>query len=148
MAGFFVDHALSDNLGVIANAHLALADLSADVSHHAWRGRANSCTAAPDVELPAQGVTNPKCLRLAELHSNAVDFPKTGIPVEVPNDLRPQRFPDFMEKLDKESYKSRTILGVMYRQIQVGETPPAVPQEAQKHTSIDHPRCCLGGQGP
>ena len=32
VADFFVDHAVSDNLGVIANAHLALADQSKDVS--------------------------------------------------------------------------------------------------------------------
>ncbi len=31
VAGFFVDHAISDNLGIIANAHLAMADQAAEV---------------------------------------------------------------------------------------------------------------------
>lgn len=31
VADFFVDHAVSDNLGIIANAHLAMADASEDV---------------------------------------------------------------------------------------------------------------------
>ena len=32
VADFFVDHAISDNLGIIANAHLAMADQAVDVS--------------------------------------------------------------------------------------------------------------------
>ena len=32
VADFFVDHAMSDNLGIIANAHLAMADQAAEVS--------------------------------------------------------------------------------------------------------------------
>lgn len=50
----------NDNLGMIANAHLVRADLSADGAR-CW-----------------------ECLQLAALHSKAVDFPKSGVPAEVP----------------------------------------------------------------
>ena len=46
--GFFVDYIKSDNLGQIANAHLAHADAS------------------------AMGVSDPICKKLAQLHSHAV----------------------------------------------------------------------------
>lgn len=54
MAAFFVDFIQMDNLGVIATRHMILADLQA------------SGTLASD------------CKKLAELHSSAVDFSKTG----------------------------------------------------------------------
>lgn len=45
---FFVNYIVSDNLGMIANAHLARADIS------------------------EQGAADGKCIRLAQLHSDAV----------------------------------------------------------------------------
>lgn len=57
---FFLNYIRNDNLGVIANAHLVFADLSED------------------------GARCKECLQLAALHSKAVDFPKTGVPAEVP----------------------------------------------------------------
>ncbi|KAI8354901.1 RNA-dependent RNA polymerase [Mortierella sp. GBAus27b] len=89
---FFVQYAVSDNLGVIANAHLALSD-----------------------QL-AKGPFDPKCLRLAELHSDAVDFPKSGIPAVISPELRPRQYPDFMEKPPDKSYPSRRVLGRIYRE--------------------------------
>ncbi|RCH78976.1 hypothetical protein CU098_000156, partial [Rhizopus stolonifer] len=90
---FFVNYINNDNLGQIANAHLATADQSAN------------------------GARDGKCIRLAQLHSAAVDFPKTGIPAKMEDDLKVKRFPDFMDKKDKESYPSRKVLGRIYRAI-------------------------------
>lgn len=59
MANFFVDFMKTDHLGVIAVRHMILADLQ-----------------------PA-GTRDPHCLKLAELHSNAVDFSKSGRPVDI-----------------------------------------------------------------
>ncbi|KAK0651077.1 RNA dependent RNA polymerase-domain-containing protein [Cercophora newfieldiana] len=59
MAEFFIDFMKADNLGLIANRHLILADQR------------------------TLGTNDPDCLKLAELHSSAVDFSKTGIPVEL-----------------------------------------------------------------
>ncbi|KAI8333219.1 RNA dependent RNA polymerase-domain-containing protein [Blakeslea trispora] len=90
---FFVNYINNDNLGQIANAHLATADQS-------------------DI-----GARDGKCIRLAQLHSAAVDFPKTGIPAKMDDELKVKRFPDFMDKKDKDTYKSQKVLGRIYRAI-------------------------------
>ena len=56
MTGFFIDFMQNDQLGRIATLHQVLAD-------------------------GEQGTRSPSCLELAALHSTAVDFSKTGIPV-------------------------------------------------------------------
>jgi hypothetical protein len=94
---FFVKYIFSDKLGMIANAHLAKADF---------------------FEV---GALHGQCKRLAQLHSDAVDFPKTGRPPEFPAELRATKFPDFMEKTDKPSYESQKVLGKLYRSINVSE---------------------------
>jgi RNA-dependent RNA polymerase len=94
---FFVNYILSDQLGMIANAHLAKADTS-------------------DV-----GAFHGQCIRLAQLHSEAVDYPKTGRPAIFPPELRAHMFPDFMEKPDEKTYRSEKVLGSLYRSIEVDE---------------------------
>ncbi|PHH63551.1 hypothetical protein CDD81_5738 [Ophiocordyceps australis] len=83
---FFVKYMKNDVLGLIATAHLGQAD------QHSPKSR--------------------NCLKLAELHSQAVDYPKTGEPAELPSKLMPKRWPHFMEK--KNSYQSKKALGVIY----------------------------------
>lgn len=73
MTDFFVKFMETDQLGRIANSHQVLADQK---------------------EL---GTSDPDCKMLAELHSTAVDFSKTGIPVDMK--LMPKVipvWPDFM----------------------------------------------------
>ena len=89
---FFVQYAVSNNLGVIAHAHLALSDQLEEGPFHG------------------------KCLRLAQLHSDAVDFPKSGKPAEMNPELRPKKYPDFMEKSPDRTYKSKRVLGRIYRE--------------------------------
>ncbi|KAI9249731.1 RNA dependent RNA polymerase-domain-containing protein [Phascolomyces articulosus] len=92
----FVNFIKSSNLGQIANAHLVRADYSDD------------------------GVFDPICIKLARLHSLAVDFAKTGRAAN-PNPMvltiPSKRYPDFMEKKDKLFYPSRKALGKLYRSI-------------------------------
>lgn len=50
----------------------------------------------------------------------AVDYVKTGEPAEMPQDLRPRKWPHFMEKTHKpkeQTYKSQKILGQLYDQV-------------------------------
>lgn len=71
MAKWFVDFMKSDVLGMIATRHLILSDRD------------------------PKGTMGQDCLKLAELHSTAVDFSKTGIPVnpsEIPK--APKARPD------------------------------------------------------
>ncbi|XP_074556672.1 LOW QUALITY PROTEIN: putative RNA-dependent RNA polymerase 1 [Curcuma longa] len=90
---YFTNYIVNDSLGIIANAHTVFADKS---------------------KLKAECH---ECLKLAKLFSIAVDFPKTGVPAEIPPDLQVKEYPDFMEKQDKVTYESKGIIGKLYRAI-------------------------------
>lgn len=93
---FFVHFLQSDNLGILANRHLALADQSEQMAF------------------------DPRCVLLANLHSTAVDFQKTGIAADFSAHgelLRAHKMPDFMENKSKSAYKSTKALGKAYRKV-------------------------------
>ncbi|PFH58837.1 hypothetical protein XA68_13165 [Ophiocordyceps unilateralis] len=73
IADFFIDFMRTDTLGFIAVRHQILADV---------------CD---------EGTLDPRCIKLAEMHSTAVDFSKTGIPVD-PQEMPkgPRTRPDFL----------------------------------------------------
>lgn len=98
---FFTKYMESENLGNIANTHLAQAD--------------------------KHGIYHTNVITLAELHSKAVDYPKTGVPAIIPNDCRIQEWPDFMEKEEEKSYKSNKVLGRMYRLINENKIKDFIP---------------------
>lgn len=58
-----------------------------------------------------------ECIELAKLFSIAVDFPKTGVPAEIPQGLYAKEYPDFMEKLDKPTYESKNVIGKLFRKV-------------------------------
>ncbi|CAM1502120.1 Fc.00g041040.m01.CDS01 [Cosmosporella sp. VM-42] len=89
LRNFFVKYMKNDVLPLIAYAHLAFAD---------------------DI-----GPMSTKCLELAELHSKAVDYPKTGDPATMRRDQQPRKWPHFMEK--RNSYNSRKALGIIYDKV-------------------------------
>jgi RNA-dependent RNA polymerase len=98
---FFVTYMMNDTLGQIAHAHLAHADLDC-----------------------VQGYI---CLALAKLHSQAVDYPKSGIAAIMERELRPRKWPHFMEKKHLPAYKiykSNKILGILYDLIQLVDFKP------------------------
>lgn len=90
MTQFVIDYIRSDQLGVIDNTHKALADQEKD------------------------GIQSEICLHLAEIHSSAVDAPKTGMWPKMPK-TNLKSYPDFMMKSDKPSYPSENVLGKLYR---------------------------------
>lgn len=93
MARFFVQHIKHDNLARIAT------------SHRYWADQLD------------EGIKDPKCLELARLHSMAVDYAKTGVPAEVPADLRVKQWPHWAERKNtskSKEYKSKKILGKLY----------------------------------
>lgn len=95
---FIVEFFEKNNLGSVANTHVAIADRSPD------------------------GALSKKCLELSSMHSAAVDYPKTGIPVKIDYSLKPKTWPDFMEKKDAKSYKSRKAIGTLYRSVDENHT--------------------------
>lgn len=103
ISDFFVTYMQNDSLGQIAHAHLA----QADANH--------------------EGVSSGTCLELAKLHSQAVDYPKSGIPAQMSQDLRPKRWPHFMEKKHihtRKIYKSTKVLGKLYDQVELVDFKP------------------------
>ncbi|XWS69497.1 hypothetical protein CRYUN_Cryun04dG0184100 [Craigia yunnanensis] len=93
VAEHFTKYILSDSLGIICNAHTVFADRE-----------------------PLKAMSQP-CIELAKLSSIAVDFPKTGIPDKIPDRLRAREYPDFMEKPDKLTYESQSVIGRLYREL-------------------------------
>ncbi|KAJ8568981.1 hypothetical protein K7X08_037196 [Anisodus acutangulus] len=90
---YFTNYIVNDSLGIIANAHVVVADREPDMA-----------------------MSDP-CKELAQLFSIAVDFPKTGVPAEIPSRLRPKEYPDFMEKPDKSTYHSERVIGKLFRKV-------------------------------
>lgn len=104
---FFVNYMQNDSLGVICNAHMALADLS------------------------ERQASDPVCLQLAQLQSDAVDYPKTGVPAKLdPKQHKPPSYPDFMKKRDKTQHRSDKILGRLFRKIHMFQ--PSLPRSVQQ----------------
>ncbi|CAH9086896.1 unnamed protein product [Cuscuta europaea] len=93
IADFFVKNMVNESLGAICNAHVVHSDLS------------------------EYGAFDEKCLKLAELAAIAVDFPKTGIVAKMPAECKPKLYPDFMGKEEFQTYKSKRILGKLYRSV-------------------------------
>ncbi|VFQ84759.1 unnamed protein product [Cuscuta campestris] len=102
---FFVRNMVNESLGQICNAHVVHSDLS------------------------EYGAFDEKCLKLAELAAIAVDFPKTGKMANMPPGCKPKLYPDFMGKEPFQSYKSKKILGKLYRRVtdasDANEVPPS-----------------------
>ena len=94
MISFIGSYIEGDRLGVIANSHLAYAD-----GHE-------------------RGIFSQQCLDLAQMHSDAVDFPKTGFSVFITPEMRPRKYPHYMQKRDKPPYWSEHVLGKLYDQCQ------------------------------
>ncbi|KAL6237096.1 hypothetical protein BDW75DRAFT_249549 [Aspergillus navahoensis] len=93
ITSFFVTYIKNDCLPKIAHAHLAWGDYL------------------------DYGLNEGKCIRLAQLHSNAVDYNKTGNPAVMTRDLEPRKWPHFMEKKSKPEsarYRSKKVLGQLY----------------------------------
>ncbi|GJV96678.1 probable RNA-dependent RNA polymerase 1, partial [Tanacetum coccineum] len=90
---YFTNYIVNDSLGIIANAHTVFADRE-----------------------PLKAMAEP-CVELAKLFSIAVDFPKTGVPAEIPANLRVKDYPDFMEKPDKPTYQSGNVIGKLFREV-------------------------------
>ncbi|XP_050373214.1 probable RNA-dependent RNA polymerase 1 [Argentina anserina] len=93
VAESFTNYMVNDNLGIISNAHLVTADIE------------------------PQKAMSYKCIELARLQSLAVDSPKTGVVVTLPPELRIKSFPDFMEKVNGRTYKSKRVIGKLYQQV-------------------------------
>ncbi|XXG40884.1 hypothetical protein AAC387_Pa01g1485 [Persea americana] len=89
----FANYMVNDSVGVISNAHLVWSD-----------------------KEPLMAESDP-CKKLAIQSSIAVDYAKTGVPAEFPPHLHVKEYPDFMEKPNGPTYKSKRVIGKLFRAI-------------------------------
>ncbi|KAI0748499.1 RdRP-domain-containing protein [Daedaleopsis nitida] len=108
---FIVEYINSDVLGLLSDRHLIIADQSRD------------------------GTNDPHCLTLAELCSQAVDYPKNGIPVDIHDSPRLliRAKPDWKmaednDPRDTDYYASTRALGELFRSITISK--PIAPTES------------------
>lgn len=121
VADFVTNYITSDSLGLIATTWLLIADGSQ------W------------------GIFDRKCLVLAALHSDAVDYPKTGYPVPV------KRIPKYPFKFrpdwsapettatgvdNRKYYESQRAIGKLYRDIDLPVDETIYRVENSQHTRI------------
>ncbi|RWR79567.1 RNA-dependent RNA polymerase 1 isoform X2 [Cinnamomum micranthum f. kanehirae] len=105
---YFANFMVNNSVGVISNAHLV------------WS----------DKEL-LMAESNP-CKELAMQSSIAVDYAKTGVPPEFPPHLHVKEYPDFMEKPNRPTYKSKRVIGKLFRAIKNIATPTVRVQSFTK----------------
>jgi len=78
-----------------------------------------------DDDPSRDGVFHPDCLKLSELHSIAVDFPKTGRPIDLTQIPRPKSWykPDWSKDElggdEREYYPSQRALGHLFRAVKM-----------------------------
>jgi RNA-dependent RNA polymerase len=78
--------------------------------------------------------------RLLFASSVAVDFAKKGVSApRLGKELRPEEYPHYMEKKDKRSYQSKTILGILYDKIEHYKTDMDISREEEIRTASSFP---------
>eukprot|EP00180_Rhodochaete_pulchella_P002964 Plantae.Rhodophyta-Rhodochaete_pulchella.ctg4749.p1 GENE.Plantae.Rhodophyta-Rhodochaete_pulchella.ctg4749~~Plantae.Rhodophyta-Rhodochaete_pulchella.ctg4749.p1 ORF type:complete len:836 (-),score=107.34 Plantae.Rhodophyta-Rhodochaete_pulchella.ctg4749:697-3204(-) len=108
---FFCDYLDNDNIGVLSNAHKSWAALN--------------------------GASCEECVRLAELASVSLKYPKTGQVARMPRQLAALQMPHFMEHERKPHFRSSCTIGRMYDMVvAVAEEPPGRVQSKVMDESL------------
>ncbi|KAI9060668.1 RdRP-domain-containing protein [Trametes sanguinea] len=104
---FFIEYMQSDVVGLVADLHLRIADQS------------------------KYGTFDQDCMKLAMLCSQAVDYPKNGVPVDRENMPHPliRAKPDWKKAEDNDPrpsdyYESTRALGALFRNIEIKPVQP------------------------
>ncbi|KAL9362556.1 hypothetical protein Peur_045341 [Populus x canadensis] len=75
---------------------------------------------------------------LIDIYYDALDAPKKGgEKIEVPEDLKAELFPHFMEKHEKKTYRSTSILGKIYDKVKAYEDMDLSSNDVWKHPCFD-----------
>ncbi|PSR72410.1 hypothetical protein PHLCEN_2v11753 [Hermanssonia centrifuga] len=120
VADFVTEYISSDTLGIIATTWLIVADQS------------------------ALGILDTKCLILSALHSDAVDYPKTGRPVPIDRIPRPDSrlrpdwsAPETARVSDpRRYYVSQRAIGRLYREIDLPAVETIGREEHFQHWDV------------
>ncbi|KAG5645067.1 hypothetical protein DXG03_007157 [Asterophora parasitica] len=128
ICNFVVEYIHSDVLGLLSDRLLVIADQSKD------------------------GMRDESCLMLAQLCSQAVDYPKQGIPVDIDNEL-PRTLirckPDWhaaevVSPRHTDYYESNRALGVLFRSITLDDPKPiSIDSNPEQQSPQDSISLCL-----
>ncbi|KAI3447029.1 hypothetical protein Pfo_003694 [Paulownia fortunei] len=80
-----------------------------------------------------------KMIQLVDIYYDALDAPKSGKKVKVPNELRAEMFPHHMEKGPDVSYHSSSVLGQIYDRVQAFKNEAVPKKEIWKLSCFDVP---------
>ncbi|KAJ7071542.1 RNA-directed RNA polymerase 2 [Mycena amicta] len=120
VADFFVEYINSDAVGLVATNWLLIADQT------------------------DEGIIHPDCLKLADLHSAAVDYPKTGKPVPIqsipkpPTKSRPDWNASEINAHSKDHYPSQRAIGKLFRDIKLPEVRPELSSGERQLIKMGH----------
>ncbi|GJE87096.1 RdRP-domain-containing protein [Phanerochaete sordida] len=116
---FIIEYIDSDVLGLLSDRHLMIADQS------------------------KEGTRDPRCMKLAELCSQAVDYPKNGVPVDIQDSPRLliQYKPDWKKAevnapRKTDYYESDRALGELYRNVELLATPRAMDPPSKRQPPL------------
>ncbi|KAL5697557.1 RNA-directed RNA polymerase [Ranunculus cassubicifolius] len=76
---------------------------------------------------PEKRLLRDKMLRLIDLYYDALDAPKTGKNVYLPQELKAEKFPHYMER--QNSFCSKSVLGLIYDKVNSFQTTAPLPSE-------------------
>ncbi|KAF9452610.1 RdRP-domain-containing protein [Macrolepiota fuliginosa MF-IS2] len=121
VADFVMEYIISDVVGIIAINWLIIADQS------------------------ERGIEDDDCLKLAQLHSDAVDYPKSGRAVD-PQSIPRLKFkakpdwnaPETINPDTSNYYQSSMAIGKLFRGIELDEIPP--PSRPRRRARRTEPR--------
>lgn len=84
-----------------------------------------------------------RLLRLIDIYYDALDAPKTGAKVEIPKDLRVEKYPHYMER--PKSYNSTSVLGQIYDEVETFQMENISMTEVKSLPCFDVgvPEACL-----
>ncbi|KAK2982308.1 hypothetical protein RJ640_027405, partial [Escallonia rubra] len=74
-------------------------------------------------------------LHLVDIYYDALDASKSGKKVEVPDELRAEMFPHYMERVSK--YQSTSVLGIIYDTVQLGQPEESSIEDFTKLSCFD-----------
>ncbi|XP_010532294.1 PREDICTED: probable RNA-dependent RNA polymerase 5 isoform X2 [Tarenaya hassleriana] len=70
--------------------------------------------------------------QLIDIYYDALDAPKKGAKVDLPNELRADMFPHYMERDPEKSFRSTSVLGLIYDFVKSHKTEEISPSEIKK----------------
>ncbi|KAK9208590.1 hypothetical protein WN944_000948 [Citrus x changshan-huyou] len=111
-----------------------------------WQAVMDRFLTLGDESAEEKAVMKENMLRLINIYYDALDAPKkSGIKVEVPEDLKVEKFPCYMRRDESVSFESTSVLGTIYNTVKSYEAVDRSVTEIWKLSCFDGgvPEACM-----